>query len=459
MRTIILAVLALCLYNTQLNAQECEPVNDVPQLNEIMVDTPTPEDGDSGNPTTGELIEILGVPGTDIGCYSLTDGDWTVTFTPGTIIPEDGLLVVGFAAVNGGNGDLVDFDLGTCDCTFANTPNQPFILTNGGEYVAFFDADGNFLEGIILGTPSENNTPPNGASSEGGAISLTSECANEIVVIPSAESFAVLAEEPDETYTYIKDAMGNWTTQGLNENNILGVGSIGDCNESSTVATTSMLTLKVYLEGPYNGNGLMNTELGSLLPIVQPYADTPYGYEGDETLTIPTSNIVDWVLVELRTGIPNLAEMGTSIVSMQAAILTTDGQVLDGDGNNLIFSNIEIGEEYYLCIRHRNHLDVLSGVPFIAAPTVSYDFTTAIGQAFGPEQIKEVEPGIFALHAGDFTADGVIQVTDYDVWFALPAILNTYAATDANLDGTVQNTDYDQWFFNKAKIGTVEINY
>lgn len=459
MRTITLTIIAFCLYGLQVNAQDCEPVSDVPQLNEIMVDTPTPEDGDSGNPTTGELIELLGVPGTDIGCYSLTDGDWTVTFTPETTIPEDGILVVGYASINGGNGNLVDFDLGTCDCTFANTPNQPFILTNGGEYVAFFDDNGNFLEGIILGTPSENNTPPNGASSEGGAVQLVSECDNEIVVIPSAGAFAVLADEPDETFTYIKDAMGNWTTQGLNDVNALGVGSIGDCNEASVSGGPSTLTIKAYLEGPYVENGLMNAELGTLLPLLQPYADTPYAYEGGETLTIPSSNVVDWVLLEVRTGTPSLVEMGTSVIFMQAAILTTNGQVLDGDGNNIVVPNLEIGDEYYLCIRHRNHLDVLSGFPFIAAPTVTYDFTNQVDQAFGPEQIKELETGVFALHAGDFTADGVIQVTDYDLWFAQPAILNIYSPTDANLDGVVQNTDYDRWFYNKAKIGTVEIGY
>jgi hypothetical protein len=31
------------------------------------------------DPNTGEYIELIGPPGTNIGCFILTDGDWTIT--------------------------------------------------------------------------------------------------------------------------------------------------------------------------------------------------------------------------------------------------------------------------------------------------------------------------------------------------------------------------------------------
>ena len=61
--------------------------------------------------------------------------------------------------------------------------------------------------------------------------------------------------------------------------------------------------------------------------------------------------------------------------------------------------------------------------------------------------------------AGDYNGDGVIQSTDYDTWSTEPAAVNVYQPTDGNLDGIIQTTDYDTWFLNKAKIGTIEIQY
>ena len=88
-----------------------------------------------------------------------------------------------------------------------------------------------------------------------------------------------------------------------------------------------------------------------------------------------------------------------------------------------------------------------------------YDFTSAAEQAMGIEQIKEVEPGIFGLYASDYTQEGVIQTTDYDLWFAEPAAVNVYSITDGTLDAVVQNTDFDKWFENKAKLGIVEVRF
>ena len=93
------------------------------------------------------------------------------------------------------------------------------------------------------------------------------------------------------------------------------------------------------------------------------------------------------------------------------------------------------------------------------ASVMTYDLTTAVAQAWGLAQQIETESGYAMMHAGEFSQDGVIQITDYDVWQNNPAQLDVYEEADANLDGVIQVTDYDLWFGNKAKLGTVEIDF
>lgn len=126
-------------------------------LNEIIYD---PLGGDGGS-TPGEWIEIFGSSGTDIGCFVITDGDWTVTIPSGTTIPASGFYVIGnanFANTPGmANGSTaVDLDVSTCMCTGGSTAMG---LTNGGEHVGLFNASQTFVDGVIYGSPSASNLP------------------------------------------------------------------------------------------------------------------------------------------------------------------------------------------------------------------------------------------------------------------------------------------------------------
>ncbi|MBN1338239.1 MAG: right-handed parallel beta-helix repeat-containing protein, partial [Bacteroidales bacterium] len=67
-------------------------------------------------------------------------------------------------------------------------------------------------------------------------------------------------------------------------------------------AASTALDLKAFLEGPFNGSE-MNTTLnsGGHLPLSQPYNQAPWYYSGTEAVTaIPNTDVVDWVLIELR---------------------------------------------------------------------------------------------------------------------------------------------------------------
>lgn len=219
----------------------------------------------------------------------------------------------------------------------------------------------------------------------------------------------------------------------------------------------SSVNIKVNLEGPYKATiGKMNNTLATenLLPASQPYYVAPYNYMGTEALTTVTADMVDWVLVEMRSG-----KGPATKIESKAGILMTDGFIKSFDGTNDLSFNIPSNGSYYFIVRHRNHLDIMTASPIDSAPYMSYDFTTNYTQAYGTEQLKVLPDGTIAMFAGDVNSDFTIQTTDYDAWKANPAVLDVYNDADMNMDGTIQATDYDPWYLNKAKLGIPELGF
>lgn len=218
---------------------------------------------------------------------------------------------------------------------------------------------------------------------------------------------------------------------------------------------------KVLLEGPYIGNGLMSTNLQELISLNQPYDIAPYFYEGNEQLSQIPENMVDWLLIEAREGTPALTgQRATITIETEVGILLSDGSIIGLDGLGIRFNNLDSETSYHFCIRHRNHLDIVTANPIFPSENMEFDLTVDVSQALGSFQMKWLEDdGKAVMFAGDLTSDGVIQTTDYDTWAAEPAALGVYNPIDASLDGVIQVTDYDLWFFNKAKIGAVEIGF
>jgi len=250
--------------------------------------------------------------------------------------------------------------------------------------------------------------------------------------------------------------------------------SVNGCQSTSTAQTTVNtcvvpglnLSVKVLLEGAQNGlSPLMHTKLrqDNLIPINQPYNTAPWNYAGTESVASVSafpSNMVDWVLVELREGTPSATgAKGTTIIEMQAGILLENGNIVGTDGvSDLVFNSLSLGIDYHVLIRHRNHLDIISNSTVTASTNMVYDFTSSVATAFGGQQLKLMPNGLYAMYAADYTIDGVIQITDFSEWKIQPSILFTYFVTDGNMDGVVQTTDYDIWVPNKAKLGPAEIS-
>jgi len=212
-----------------------------------------------------------------------------------------------------------------------------------------------------------------------------------------------------------------------------------DPRKVGMVQSPVTVNVKVFLEGPY-GAGAMSTDLGdnSLLPYDQPYSSSPWNYNGTESVTTIPSGVVDWVLVELRTNIES-----SSLAATRAAFIKSDGKVVDIDGTSPVSFFIKAGD-YYIVIRHRNHLSIMSANPIsLSESSDLYDFTIAQSMAYGTNPMKELEAGVFGMLAGDGNSDGGVDALDKNlVW--RPQNGTTWEYTkygDFNLDGGIDALD------------------
>jgi len=258
--------------------------------------------------------------------------------------------------------------------------------------------------------------------------------------------------------THVYDAPGSYVLCVTAENDCGYFPGICDVIE---VGESRKLFTKVYLEGPYNSStGMMETDLAELIPTQNPFSGAPYNYNGGDFVDEIPANVVDWVLVELRSGSPGTTVAQTSLSASRAAFLLEDGSIADLDGTAGVgFGRLSSGQNYHVVIRHRNHLDIISRTPVIGGPVMNHDFTVDVNAASGDFQQSILDGNKAGMISGDYNGDGIIQVTDFDSWKINPAANQVYLPIDGNLDRIVQVTDFDIWKLVGAKFGNIEIRY
>ncbi len=165
------------------------------------------------------------------------------------------------------------------------------------------------------------------------------------------------------------------------------------------------VNVKVFLEGPYK-DGSMSTIFckDGIIPLKDPY----FNY-----LTIKSlpDSIVDWIVIELRT-----SPSSTSKVTQKAALLKFNGRIVDVDGtNSVVFSNVKSGD-YYVVIKHRNHLSIMSKNPiyFLLTSTQLTDFTLSSNATYGSNAQVKLSDGIYGMYSGDGDGNGIININDYN---------------------------------------------
>jgi hypothetical protein len=201
------------------------------------------------------------------------------------------------------------------------------------------------------------------------------------------------------------------------------------------------VALKVYLQGPFSGTE-MQTDLldAGVIPMVQPYSAAPWHFSGTDTVSVVPGGVVDWVLIELRTD----ADSATKIAT-RAAFIKSDGTIvgLDGTGS-VVFSSVVPGD-YYVVVRHRNHLGVMSANPVALTHTSPlYDFTTGTDKYYGASA-KALSAGKYGMYAGDANGDGQVRNDDMNDYLRPAMGQSGYKTIDINMNGQVQNDDLNDY--------------
>ncbi|OQX01292.1 MAG: hypothetical protein BWK73_46520 [Thiothrix lacustris] len=173
-------------------------------------------------------------------------------------------------------------------------------------------------------------------------------------------------------------------------------------------AAPPAVILRGLLQGAYSkSTGLMRDGLraSTLIPSTQPYASL--GHSGSETTTSTLLNTtganapVDWVLVELC----DKTTPQTRLAS-KAALVQADGDVVDAatGSTTLSFADVSAGT-YYLALRHRNHLGMMSAAPLnLSATPTAVDFSQASTVVYGTD-VRITQGAVLLLPTGDVNHD------------------------------------------------------
>lgn len=150
-------------------------------------------------------------------------------------------------------------------------------------------------------------------------------------------------------------------------NNTWGTGACAGLSEVRFEVEAISLSVKAFLQGAYDAtNGLMSDNLreNELIPLQEPYTLQGYlhaGLGGEENTENTVLNVqgkaavVDWVVLELRS--PSDA---SEILASRSCLLLRDGRIVDVDGfSDVTFSGVDAGN-YYVAVRHRNHLAAMT---------------------------------------------------------------------------------------------------
>nr|CAA6829988.1 MAG: internalin, putative [uncultured Thiotrichaceae bacterium] len=234
------------------------------------------------------------------------------------------------------------------------------------------------------------------------------------------------------------------------------------------------LNVRAMLQGPYvSTTGLMQDSLRTegVLPNAQPYGSlessfgygslgnlSPFDYRGTEAiadglLSIEGANaIVDWVLIEVRD-----AQDPTELIGIKAGVLQRDGDVVipETGSKDLIIPHVRPGE-YYVAVRHRNHLGVMTAQPVTLYDALQkvelYDFSSKLFAAYGANALSIAENHQLMM-SGDLNNSNTIVGNGIgsDMSVLLGAVLvapdnedananyplEGYYSADLNMDGTV----------------------
>jgi len=198
-------------------------------------------------------------------------------------------------------------------------------------------------------------------------------------------------------------------------------------------------------------------------------------------MSVAGSNaIVDWVFVEVRDGIDN-----NTVVATKYALVQRDGDVVSCiDGVSPVYLSCVCPGNYYVSIKHRNHLGVMTAATMsLSAITSSYDFSDPMANVWvkpsvSPGDITNAPRHLIGnksvLWGGDAVNDknskynGLANdkqqiVVEFNNINTNNILYQVYRNSDMNMDGKVKYNSIDNdknWLLNlilSSTAGTTNI--
>lgn len=243
---------------------------------------------------------------------------------------------------------------------------------------------------------------------------------------------------------------------------VLGTGTCINFSGNSKAVNISTgtgieLNVKALLQGPYNSS-LMNDNLRaatpSLIPAIEPYTALPEfthingGGEmvASSVLAVTGNNaIVDWVFIELRS-----KTAAATILHTRSALIQRDGDIVDVDGISPLTFAVASPDDYYVAVRHRNHLGIrTNAVVALSGTAVTIDFTLSSTLTFGTNARQDLGGGVLGMWGGNADSNGSVRATglaainDYSNLLSqlgTPTNIqtNVYMSQDLNMDGMLR---------------------
>ncbi len=215
-----------------------------------------------------------------------------------------------------------------------------------------------------------------------------------------------------------------------------GVPSVNVPSNFST-AINLVLNAKVFLSGAFDSvTNLMKTNLRSsnLIPTSQPYNTTPFNYTGTESASTVPSDVVDWILVEIKSS------SGVTVLT-KAGLLKNNGDIVESSNpsSGLILNGVTTSGSYKIILRHRNHLAIAANINLSANSPNTFDFTNNSNVVGSGAQITLSSK--FGMRKANVSGDGSIDSADRTQGRTAAEGSNVYVKADVNLDGAVDSFD------------------
>lgn len=206
-------------------------------------------------------------------------------------------------------------------------------------------------------------------------------------------------------------------------------------------ADTGYIRIAALLEGPYDQSlNAMTVGRKYKVPLLPGMSGFP---------NVGKATIIDWVEVSLRkasTVEKAVENPGTQVYAVNCLLLS-DGSIVDAKGNNnLVIPYIVESPvaSYYVLLRHRNHLAVMSASSYTlgktkaTAPLVDFRYGNIYtGDGVVKNHMSQVASGSWALSAGEFDRNALTSMFDVNgIAFNRTGDVS-YSIYDINFDGKV----------------------